>query len=99
MTGIISAQDQDDPATAVAEAGAGLDQAMSDLALADINLASARVVAPVNGIVANFSLRPGDDAIQHGIMGGIPFIPPARPMKTQPQPWHGVVPWPAAVRE
>ncbi len=77
MTGIISAQDQDVRATAIAEAVARLDQAMADLALAaDINLASVRVVAPVNGIVANFSLRPGDDAMQHSIMGGIPFTPP-----------------------
>jgi multidrug resistance efflux pump len=62
MTGIISAQDQDDRATAVAEASARLDQAVADLGLAQINLDGAEVVAPVNGIVTNFSLRPGDYA-------------------------------------
>ena len=46
--------------TAVLEAQANLDQAKADLGTAQLNLQRATVRASVNGIVTNFSMRPGD---------------------------------------
>jgi RND family efflux transporter MFP subunit len=41
-------------------AAAGYQQAIADRDLAQLNLDRSRVIAPVNGIISNFSLRPGD---------------------------------------
>nr|WP_294509534.1 HlyD family secretion protein [uncultured Rhodopila sp.] len=41
-------------------AAAGFQQAVADKDLAQLNLDRSRVIAPVNGIISNFGLRPGD---------------------------------------
>jgi RND family efflux transporter MFP subunit len=41
-------------------AAAGFQQAIADRDLAQLNLDRSRVIAPVNGIISNFGLRPGD---------------------------------------
>ncbi len=41
-------------------AAAGFQQAVADRDLAQLNLDRSRVIAPVNGIISNFGLRPGD---------------------------------------
>ncbi|HBT4619500.1 TPA: HlyD family secretion protein [Klebsiella pneumoniae] len=55
----ISQQDQDNRRDALAMAKADLDQAIADQKLASINLQRGDLYAPVDGIVTNFSLRPG----------------------------------------
>jgi RND family efflux transporter MFP subunit len=51
-------RDQSD--TEVLEAQASLDQAQADLDTANLNLSRATVIAKVNGVITNFSMRPGD---------------------------------------
>jgi len=51
---------RDQSNTQVLEAQAGLDQAQADLDTANLNLSRATVVATVNGVITNFSMRPGD---------------------------------------
>lgn len=55
----ISQQEQDNKRDALALANADLDQAIADQKLAAINLQRGDLYAPVDGIITNFSLRPG----------------------------------------
>lgn len=56
----VSRQTLDRAATRVDEDGAAYRQAQADRDLAVLNLKRAEVVAPVNGIVTNLDLQPGD---------------------------------------
>lgn len=56
----VSALTRDQSNTSVLEAQAELDQAMASLAVANLNLTRSTVLATVNGIITNFSMRPGD---------------------------------------
>jgi len=56
----VSSVTRDQSNTAVLEAEAELDQARADQAIAALNLQRATVRATVNGVVTNFSMRPGD---------------------------------------
>jgi len=56
----VSSLSRDENNTAVLEAQAELDAAQADLAVAQLNLSRATVRATVNGVVTNFSMRPGD---------------------------------------
>ncbi len=56
----VSTEEQQQFSAKAAQAGAAYDQAVADRNIAQLNLERATVRAPVNGIVANFSLRPGD---------------------------------------
>jgi RND family efflux transporter MFP subunit len=56
----VSSVTRDQSNTAVLEAQAELDQAKADQAVAALNLQRATVKATVNGVVTNFSMRPGD---------------------------------------
>jgi RND family efflux transporter MFP subunit len=56
----VSAVTRDDSNTAVLEAQAELAQAMASQAAAQLNLTRSTVSATVNGIITNFSMRPGD---------------------------------------
>jgi RND family efflux transporter MFP subunit len=51
---------RDQSTTQALEAQAELDQAQADLDTANLNLSRATVVATVNGVITNFSMRPGD---------------------------------------
>jgi RND family efflux transporter MFP subunit len=51
---------RDQSSTQALEAQAELDQAQADLDTANLNLSRATVVATVNGVITNFSMRPGD---------------------------------------
>ncbi|PHM45400.1 putative membrane protein [Xenorhabdus mauleonii] len=55
----ISQQEQDNKSDALSLAKADLDQAIADQKLAAINLQRSDLYAPVDGIITNFSLRPG----------------------------------------
>ncbi|EMH4073402.1 HlyD family secretion protein [Serratia marcescens] len=55
----ISQQERDNRRDAQSLAKANLDQALADRALARINLQRADLYAPVDGVITNFSLRPG----------------------------------------
>lgn len=57
---VVSIQKKEQVKTSLATAQADLDLAKADLDLAQLNLSRTSVVAPVNGIVTNFSLRPGN---------------------------------------
>ncbi|QHB28788.1 membrane protein [Pseudomonas monteilii] len=59
LQGVVPPQALDQHVTAAKEAAARRQQAAADLERARIDLDRARVRAPVNGIVTNFSLRPG----------------------------------------
>jgi len=59
LTGVVAAQEQDDRRSAADQARARFAQATADRNLARINLERAEVRSPVNGIITNFSLRPG----------------------------------------
>lgn len=59
LTGVVAPQEVDNRLTAAAEATARRAEAAAALERARIDLARAEVRAPVNGIVTNFSLRPG----------------------------------------
>ena len=56
---IVSGQKRDERRSQAEEARARYTQALADRDLARINLERSAVCAPVNGIVTNFSLRPG----------------------------------------
>jgi RND family efflux transporter MFP subunit len=56
----VSGVSRDQSNTAVLEAEAELDQAKADQATAALNLQRATVRATVNGVITNFSMRPGD---------------------------------------
>ncbi len=56
----ITVEQQQQYAAKAAEAGAEYDQAVADRDVARLNLDRSTVVASVNGVVTNFSLRPGD---------------------------------------
>ncbi|MBW3731327.1 HlyD family secretion protein [Aeromonas dhakensis] len=58
-----SVQQRDDRRDTLAQAKANLDQVIADHELAVINLERADLYAPVDGVVTNFSLRPGAYAI------------------------------------
>jgi RND family efflux transporter MFP subunit len=51
---------RDQSSTQALEAQAQLDQAQADLDTANLNLSRATVLATVNGVITNFSMRPGD---------------------------------------
>ncbi len=51
---------RDESNTAVLEAQADLDEAQADLDAAALNMTRATVRATVNGVITNFSMRPGD---------------------------------------
>ena len=55
----ISQQERDNRRDAQSLAKANLDRALADRALARINLQRADLYAPVDGVITNFSLRPG----------------------------------------
>ena len=57
--GVVSKQEQDDRKSAAEQACADYEQAVADRDLAKLNLERSDVYSPVNGIVTNFSLRPG----------------------------------------
>jgi RND family efflux transporter MFP subunit len=59
LAGVVPKQQQDDRRSAAEQARAKFKQASADRDLARINLDRAEVRAPVNGVVTNFSLRPG----------------------------------------
>ena len=59
LADIVSSQQRDDRRSTAEEARASYAQAIANRDLARINLERAEVRAPVNGIVTNFSLRPG----------------------------------------
>ncbi|MGE4429595.1 MAG: efflux RND transporter periplasmic adaptor subunit [Sphingobium sp.] len=59
LADIVSDQQRDDRRSTAEEAKARYAQAIADRDLARINLERAEVRAPVNGVVTNFSLRPG----------------------------------------
>jgi len=59
LAGVVSGQDIDTRRSAAEEARAAYSQALADRDLARINLQRAEVRAPVNGVITNFSLRPG----------------------------------------
>ena len=56
----VSTEQQQEATAKAAELGAEYDQAVADRNVAQLNLERATVRASVNGIVTNFSLRPGD---------------------------------------
>ncbi|MFG0456221.1 HlyD family secretion protein [Shewanella mangrovisoli] len=62
LNDLVSAQQRDDKRDAVLLAQANLESANAELELAQINLNSADVFSPVDGVVTNFSLRPGSYA-------------------------------------
>lgn len=59
LVGVVATQDIDTHRSSAEIARANYTQALADRDLARINLERAEVRAPVNGIVTNFSLRPG----------------------------------------
>lgn len=59
LVGVASMQDVDTRRSTAEQAQANYAQALADRDLARINLDRSAVLAPVNGIVTNFSLRPG----------------------------------------
>ena len=59
LVGVVSTQDIDTRRSAAEQARAAYGQAVADRDLARINLERAEMRAPVNGIITNFSLRPG----------------------------------------
>ncbi|WP_239509183.1 efflux RND transporter periplasmic adaptor subunit [Stenotrophomonas maltophilia] len=60
---VVPPQERDNRLTAAKEAAARRQQAAAALERARIDLARAQVRAPVNGVVSNFSLRPGAYAV------------------------------------
>ena len=59
LSGLAAQQDIDDRANQAALAEAAYRQALAELALARLDLRSAAVRSPVNGVVSNLTLRPG----------------------------------------
>ncbi|WOC28235.1 HlyD family secretion protein [Pseudoalteromonas sp. N1230-9] len=58
----VSVQLRDDKRDAVALASANMERSLAELALSELNLNRADVYSPVDGVVTNFSLRPGSFA-------------------------------------
>jgi len=56
----VSQEKQQQTDSALQEAAAAYQQAQADRAVAQLNLDRTQVSAPVNGIITNFDLRPGD---------------------------------------
>jgi RND family efflux transporter MFP subunit len=56
----VSSLSRDENNTAVLEAQAELAAAQADLSVAELNVSRATVRATVNGVITNFSMRPGD---------------------------------------
>jgi RND family efflux transporter MFP subunit len=56
----VSQEKQQQTQSAAEQAAAAYQQALADRGIAQLNLDRATVRAPVNGIVSNFALRPGD---------------------------------------
>lgn len=56
----VSGQSRDETSSAAMEAGADYEQAQAAEAVAELNLQRTTVRATVNGIVTNFSMKPGD---------------------------------------
>jgi multidrug resistance efflux pump len=56
----VSKTQQEQAIKAAAQAQASYDQAAAALALAQLNVARTQVTAPVNGLITNLELRPGD---------------------------------------
>ena len=56
---IVSEQERDNRISIAEQAQAKYEQALADLELARLNLDRSKVKSPINGIVTNFSLRPG----------------------------------------
>jgi RND family efflux transporter MFP subunit len=56
----VSEERQQQATAAAAEAEAAYQQAQADRELAQLNLDRSDVIAPVNGVITDFSLRPGD---------------------------------------
>jgi RND family efflux transporter MFP subunit len=56
----VSTEKQEQVTASATETGAAYQQAMADRDLAKLNLDRSDVVAPVNGVITDFSLRPGD---------------------------------------
>jgi RND family efflux transporter MFP subunit len=56
----VSGLSRDETSSQAMEAQADYDQAQADLAVAQLNLTRTTVRATVNGIITNFSMRPGD---------------------------------------
>jgi RND family efflux transporter MFP subunit len=67
----VSALTRDQSNTSVLEAQAELDQATASLAAANLNLARSTVRATVNGIITNFSMRPGDYVMTGGAVAAL----------------------------
>ena len=59
LADVVSGQDRDTRHSAVEDARTQYAQVVADRELAQINLDRSAVLAPVNGIVTNFSMRPG----------------------------------------
>lgn len=59
LNNAVSAQQRDDKRDALILAQASVDKSLADLELAEINLSRADIYSPVNGVITNFSLRPG----------------------------------------
>lgn len=59
LNSAVSAQQRDDKRDARILAQASLDKSLADLELAEINLNRADIYSPVDGVITNFSLRPG----------------------------------------
>ena len=57
---VVSSEVREQSRTRMQEASAELQRGLADLAAARLNLQRTRVVAPVNGIVTNLELRPGN---------------------------------------
>jgi multidrug resistance efflux pump len=60
LSDVVSFEVREQSEARVQEGIAGLQRDLADLAAAQLNLQRTRVVAPVNGIVSNLQLRPGD---------------------------------------
>lgn len=67
----VSALTRDQSNTSVLEAQAELDQATASLAAANLNLTRSTVRATVNGIITNFSMRPGDYVTTGGAVAAL----------------------------
>ncbi len=56
----VSTERREQTETALRQAGAAYQQALADRGLAQLNLDRTRVVAPVDGVITNFDLQPGN---------------------------------------
>jgi multidrug resistance efflux pump len=60
LDGVVAFEVREQSQARVEEAAASLQQGLADLAAAQLNLQRTLVLAPVNGVVTNLELRPGD---------------------------------------